>query len=39
MGSIGGSRRALDAIYGRLKPEDNPFRPDRPMQPRSFDVL
>ena len=39
MGSIGGSRRALDAIYGRLKPADNPFRPDRPMQSRDFDVL
>ena len=39
MGSIGGSRRAVDAIYGRLKAQDNPFRPDRPMQPRSFDVL
>jgi sarcosine oxidase subunit beta len=39
MGSIGGSRRALDAIFGRLKPQDNPFRPDRPMQARSFDVL
>jgi len=39
MGSIGGSRRAVDAITGRLKPQDNPFRPDRPMQVRSFDVL
>jgi sarcosine oxidase subunit beta len=39
MGSIGGSRRALDAIYGRLKPEDNPFRPDRPMLARAFDIL
>jgi len=39
MGSIGGSRRALDAIYGRLKPADNPFRPDRPMQSRDFDIL
>ena len=39
MGSIGGSRRAVDAITGRLKPQDNPFRPDRPMQLRSFDVL
>jgi len=39
MGSIGGSRRAIDAITGRVKPEENPFRPDRPMQARSFDVL
>ena len=39
MGSIGGSRRALDAITGRLKPGQNPFRPDRPMQARPFDVL
>lgn len=39
MGSIGGSRRAVDAITGRLKPEDNPFRPDRPMQARTFDIL
>jgi sarcosine oxidase subunit beta len=39
MGSVGGSRRAVDAISGRLKPRDNPFRPDRPMAVRSFDVL
>jgi sarcosine oxidase, subunit beta len=39
MSSIGGSRRAVDAITGKLKPADNPFRPDRPMQSRSFDVL
>jgi sarcosine oxidase subunit beta len=39
MGSIGGSRRAVDAITGTLQPADNPFRPDRPMQSRSFDVL
>jgi len=39
MGSIGGSRRAVDAITGKLKPADNPFRPDRPMEGRSFDVL
>ncbi len=39
MGSIGGSRRAIDAITGRVKPEENPFRPDRPMQARSFDIL
>jgi len=39
MGSIGGSRRAIDAITGRLKPADNPFRPDRPMIGRALDVL
>ncbi len=39
MGSIGGSRRAVDAITGRLKLADNPFRPDRPMKSRTFDVL
>jgi len=39
MGSIGGSRRAVDAITGKLPPAENPFRPDRPMQPRAFDVL
>ncbi len=39
MGSIGGSRRAVDAITGALKPAANPFRPDRRMERRSFDVL
>ena len=39
MGSIGGSRRAIDAITGRLRAEDNPLRPDRPMQARVFDIL
>lgn len=39
MGSIGGSRRAVDAITGRTKPQDNPFRPDRPMEARTFDIL
>jgi len=39
MGSIGGSRRAIDAITGTLRAEDNPFRPDRPMTARTFDIL
>jgi sarcosine oxidase subunit beta len=39
MGSIGGSRRAVEAITGTLPADANPFRPDRPMQPRAFDVL
>jgi sarcosine oxidase, subunit beta len=39
MGSIGGSRRAVEAITGKLPADANPFRPDRPMQSRAFDVL
>jgi sarcosine oxidase subunit beta len=39
MGSIGGSRRAIDAITGKMRPADNPFRPDRPMKSRTYDVL
>jgi glycine/D-amino acid oxidase-like deaminating enzyme len=39
MGSIGGSRRAVDAITGALGPADNPLRPDRPMEARTFDIL
>lgn len=39
MGSIGGSRRAVDAIVGKLQPEANPLRPDRPMAARAFDIL
>jgi len=39
MGSIGGSRRAVDAITATLLPGANPFRPDRPMATRSFDIL
>ena len=39
MGSVGGSRRAVDAITAALAPGANPFRPDRPMATRSFDIL
>ncbi len=39
MGSIGGSRRAVDAIVGRTRVDDNPFRPDRAMAARTFDIL
>jgi len=39
MGSIGGSRRTIDAIIGQLKLKDNPFRPHRQMGARSFDIL
>jgi hypothetical protein len=36
---MGGSRRAVDAITGKIAPADNPFRPERPMESRAFDVL
>ena len=39
MGSIGGSRRAVDAITGALPASANPFRADRPMEALSFDIL
>ncbi len=39
MASIGGSRRVVDAITGKLEPAENPFRPDREMVARPFDVL
>ena len=39
MGSAGGSRLVVAAIAGRLKPEENPFRLDRPIEPRPLDVL
>jgi sarcosine oxidase subunit beta len=39
MGSVGGSRRAIDAITGKLRPQDNAFRPDRQMESRAFDIL
>ena len=39
MGSVGGSRRAVDAITGELTAAKNPFRPDREMAARTFDVL
>ena len=39
MGSAGGSRLAIDAMLGQLAPQANPFRVDRPMQDRTFDVL
>jgi sarcosine oxidase subunit beta len=39
MGSIGGSRRAVDAITGSLPSGQNPFRPDRVIQARAFDIL
>jgi sarcosine oxidase subunit beta len=39
MASAGASRRVVDAILGRLQPADNPFRPDRVMVERPFDIL
>ena len=39
MGSAGGSRLVADSITGKLKPEQNPFRLDRPVTARLLDVL
>src|SRR5581483_3948192 len=39
MGSAGGSRLAVDALLGEVAPADNPFRVDRPMEARAFDVI
>lgn len=39
MGSAGGGRLTVDAILGKLRPQDNPFRLDRPQETRLLDVL
>ena len=39
MASVGASRRVVDLLLGRLDPELNPFRLDRPMASRERDVL
>ena len=39
MASAGGSRLVVDSILGRVQPADNPFRPDREMVERRFDIL
>jgi sarcosine oxidase subunit beta len=39
MAGVGGSRRVIDAITGRIAPVDNALRPDREMRERAFDVL
>ena len=39
MMSVGAARRVIDAVLGRLRHEDNPFRLDRPMRTREQDVL
>jgi sarcosine oxidase subunit beta len=39
MASAGGSRVVVDTITGKLAPAANPFRPDRPLVGRDFDIL
>ena len=39
MTSAGAARRVVETITRRIKPEENPFRPDRPMRERQLDVL
>ncbi len=39
MASGGGSRLVVDTMLGRVKPEDNPFRPQRVMVERPLDIL
>jgi sarcosine oxidase subunit beta len=39
MGSAGGSRIVIDTVTGELAPDQNPFRLDREMVPRTLDVL
>ena len=39
MSSAGASRLVVESVLGQLRPEDNPFRLDRPMVERRFDIL
>ena len=39
MTCAGAARRVVDTITGRVKPQENPFRPDREMRARPLDVL
>ncbi len=39
MGSAGGSRHVIDLLLGREDPAQNPFRWDRPIEDRAFDVI
>jgi glycine/D-amino acid oxidase-like deaminating enzyme len=39
MASGGGSRLVVDTIVGRVARDGNPFRLDRPIEHREFDVL
>ena len=39
MGGPSGSRHLVEVMAGKVVPEDNPFRPDRPFEERQHDVL
>lgn len=39
MAGPGGSRLVVDLLIGRARPEENPFRPDRPLVERPLDIL
>ena len=39
MASAGGSRLVIDTLLGRVRAEDNPFRPQRSMVERPLDIL
>jgi sarcosine oxidase subunit beta len=39
MASAGGSRLTIDALLGRTRPEENPFRPEREIVERPLDIL
>jgi sarcosine oxidase subunit beta len=39
MASAGGSRLVVDTLTGKLSPEENPFRLDRPVDHRDQDIL
>jgi glycine/D-amino acid oxidase-like deaminating enzyme len=39
MGSPAGSRHLVDVLAGKVDPDDNPFRVDRPFEAREFDRL
>jgi hypothetical protein len=39
MASAAGSRLVVDALLGRVRAADNPFRPQREMVERPLDIL
>ena len=39
MGAPAGSRVLVDALTGKLAPDENPFRVDRTFERRDFDTL
>lgn len=39
MASAAGSRLVIDLLVGRADPATNPFRPDRPLRGRAYDIL